>query len=348
MEKEWAIFLAFVALVAMLVFSFSRPRTISAHLPHPLNVTLDYINPFNNRTLHVTGWSTGNILAGEVDLFVGDGDYGAMNIGDSIQLAHLDGIGQLGDLNVTNIFILRHFEDVAKNNISFLFTSQNLVRLAIPVAGADFATYNPRSQMIGGDLGQQNDDDMIRCSKQGYTFIDCTTDVTGADLGVQDDLEVRGNIFGSVPYGEMWFHNDSATGFPTVIVSSDTWTNVSGFDQTTDANQTLNEFNFSGGNVLSPNHDGVYHAGYSVSFQKLTAAGVVQEFKTILFVNGESMNSTETHRTIQRADEVGVVGGTAIFTLLAGDIVYLRVQAVANTVDFGIHAASVNLFRIGN
>ena len=38
-------------------------------------------------------------------------------------------------------------------------------------------------------------DTYTNCTAQGYTKIDCNTDLTGADLGVQDDLEVKDTGF---------------------------------------------------------------------------------------------------------------------------------------------------------
>lgn len=315
----------------------------------PLNVTLDEINaPGENRTLFVSGWSTGDVLNDQVDLFVGRDDYGVLGIGDSVQIAVIDGVGQIGSLNLSNVMLIRHFEDVALNNISLLFTSQNQVRLAIPIPGVDFATYNPRSQMIGGDLGQQNNNNIIRCSEQGYTFIDCDTSGTGADLGVQDDLEVRGSAFINLPHGNMWLHNDSTMGHETIISASDTWTNVSGFNQTDEANQTLSGVSFINGNALQVSTAGLYHVTYAMSYQKLTGAAINHEFKTIIFVGTTEQDSLETHRTMKEADAVGAVAGTAILDLAVNDYIYLTVQGVGNSIDIGTHAASVVLTRMGN
>lgn len=347
MDKSILLVAPLLAILAVMVMSQGQRVSVTGA---PLNVTHFFINqPEENITLHVAGWSTGNVLNDEIDLFVGDGQHGALAIGDSIQIAELDGVGMVGNLNVSNTMLIRHYEDDGLNNISLLFTSQNQVRLAIPVNGVDFATYNPRSQMIGGDLGQQNENDIIRCSQQGYDLIDCDTAGTGADLGVQDDLQVRGNSFINLPYGNMWFHNDSANGVLTVISSDDTWTNVSGFNQATDADQALSNVTFVNGNALSPDFNGVYHLTYSMSFEKITGAAVNHEFKTIIFVNGEPLNSTETHRTIMSGSSVGVVSGTTlIVNLNASDVVYLAIQGVGNDEDIGTHAASVNMFRMGN
>lgn len=343
-------FLPFILLFPLAIF-FLAPLFIDplvSNRPHPRNVTLDYANFLNNNTLHVSGWGTGDPLNNEIDLFVGVGKFGALSIGSDAQISRLDGVGQIGDLNLSHVFLFSHDENPIVNNISFLFTSDNKLRLVIPVAGDSLATYNPRSQMIGGDLGQQYSNDVVVCPAQGYKYIDCKTDLTGADLGVQDDLEVRGNIYGSVPYGNMWFHNDMTNGNQTVISLEDTWTNVSGFSQVGGSDQILNGFTFTNGNALTPEFDGIYHVSYSLSYQKLTGSAVNHEFKTILTINGVIQYNTETHRTIKQNDAVASVGSTAIFNLTAGDIIYLQVQGVGNDVDIGSHAGTVVLTRIGN
>lgn len=139
----------------------------------------------------ITGYNTGDVLNDEIDLYVGD-EFGALEIGN-IQLFQSNLV--LGDLDVNGTFITRHTG--GNSNIRFAWAgADNLIRLAIPKEGIHFAIYNPRSEMIGGDLGQAFDNDMVNCTAQGYRYIDCSTDITGADLGVQDDFEFHGSLFG--------------------------------------------------------------------------------------------------------------------------------------------------------
>lgn len=152
----------------------------------------------------IGGYNTGDVLNDEIDLYVGD-DYGAMQIGN-IQMFQSDIM--LGSLNANGTFFIRHLG--GNSTIRFAWGgADNKVRLAIPKEGPEYALYNPRSEMIGGDLGQAFNNEMINCTAQGYRFIDCTTDVTGADLGVQDDFELHGDLFGG--NGTWNITNDSVT-----------------------------------------------------------------------------------------------------------------------------------------
>jgi len=56
------------------------------------------------------------------------------------------------------------------------------------------ASVFPRSLMIGiGDL--QIDSDYSKCLTHGAKYIDCSTDLTGGDLFVKDDIELGGDIY---------------------------------------------------------------------------------------------------------------------------------------------------------
>lgn len=84
------------------------------------------------------------------------------------------------------------------SNITFALLSDN-GRFLIPKAGVGLATWNSRSMMIGGNLDVSSasgiNETRVLCSAQGFTKIDCDANLTGADLGVQDDLEVKDTGF---------------------------------------------------------------------------------------------------------------------------------------------------------
>ncbi len=149
-----------------------------------------------NATQDMNGFSTGDALAGEFDLIVGvpgDGFGGCLKIGD-YDICDTGNMGVVDNLNLDNFLIFRDMD--GDSNISFMFiTPGTLPRFVIPREGPDFATNNFRSFILGGDIGQALDEDIIRCSANGYDKIDCDTNATGADLGVQDDAQIRGSLF---------------------------------------------------------------------------------------------------------------------------------------------------------
>ena len=135
----------------------------------------------------------------DYDISIGDCDvsptYGIARLGDSI-------IGRtsynVASLDLDGSFIIRNVGAPATSNIEFAFAeSTNDVRFAIPKSGAGNATYNPRSMLIAGPAPA--DDAMVTVGYwQGQGIFDnlvCNTGLDGADLGVQNDLEVEGDIF---------------------------------------------------------------------------------------------------------------------------------------------------------
>lgn len=68
-------------------------------------------------------------------------------------------------------------------------------RMVFPAAGAGSATYNARSMIIAGPTTNTATDYL--CSTWAFWALDCSTDTTGADLGVQDDLQVGDTITAS-------------------------------------------------------------------------------------------------------------------------------------------------------
>ncbi len=141
--------------------------------------------------LEVDGFGSGDIVNSEVDARFG-GTNGLIQIGQT-QIGHI-GVA-FGALDMNGTMVFRNANNDANNDIEFgLFSPLNVFSFAVARPAIGLATYNPRSFMIGGDLNQTLTSGIVNCTAQGYTFIGCDTDLTGADLGVEDDLEVRGSV----------------------------------------------------------------------------------------------------------------------------------------------------------
>ncbi len=148
----------------------------------------------------VTGqWTLARYGTGAItsyDVIVGaPADYGMLQIGNA-------SFGRTS-YNVTNLdldgtMLFRNIGAPATSNIEFVFAeSANAIRFAIPKSGTGFATYNARSMLIAGPAAL--DDTIVTIGYwQGQGIFDnlvCDTGGDGADLGVQNDLEVEGDIF---------------------------------------------------------------------------------------------------------------------------------------------------------
>ncbi len=151
----------------------------------------------DNGVVSVPAIGSGDVT--DYDFNVGDTttpDYGIIRIGNSI-------IGRTS-YNVANIhldgaFIIRNVGGPVTGDVEFIVTEStgNTCRFALPKSGVGLATYNPRSMLIAGPAPA--DTDFVKVSywqTQGiFHNLVCDTSGVGADLGVQNDLEVEGDIF---------------------------------------------------------------------------------------------------------------------------------------------------------
>lgn len=149
-----------------------------------------------NEVVTIPGIADGGLI--NYDLKVGDTTtpgYGMMQIGNA-------SIGRTS-YNVANVdldgaVIFRNLGGPETGLIEFLWEEgSGATRLALPTSGAGNATYNPRSMLLAGPAPA--DTDMVTVGYwQGQGIFEnlaCDTAGDGADLGVQNDLEVEGDIF---------------------------------------------------------------------------------------------------------------------------------------------------------
>lgn len=130
------------------------------------------------------------------DITIGNSlDYGIARIGNAV-------FGRTnyntGSLDLRGAVILWNQGGPVAGQIEFAIAeSTTAIRFAIPKSGVGNATYNPRSMLLAGPAPA--DDDMVTVGYwQGLGIFDnlaCDTGTDGADLGVQNDLEVEGDIF---------------------------------------------------------------------------------------------------------------------------------------------------------
>jgi hypothetical protein len=133
------------------------------------------------------------------DVTVGDvvtPDYGIVRIGNSI-------IGRTNNItgyNLDGAFITKNVGGPVTGDIEWaVIDSGNLVRFALPKSTAGNATYNPRSMLIAGPAVADSDIVTIAYWDTAGTFdqtrIPCNTAVNGADLGVQNNVEIGGDAW---------------------------------------------------------------------------------------------------------------------------------------------------------
>ncbi len=134
------------------------------------------------------------------DLLVGDvltPDYGMIRIGDLVVGRTSYNVGNC-DLNGSVVF--RNMGSPPTSNIEFVFTESggDAIRFALAKSGPGLATYNPRSMIIAGPAVLNDEVVTVGYWQTNNNIFDnlaMDTNTYGADLGVQNDLEVEGDFF---------------------------------------------------------------------------------------------------------------------------------------------------------
>jgi hypothetical protein len=134
---------------------------------------------------------------GEFDLIVG-GTYGGLSLGN---VGIYSSSFSASNLDLDKAVLFRQEGSIGVGNdpgIEFAWMEQgNTIRMAIPESGADNATAMIRSVTVAGPYSSGIGNDIVSCDQWAAydSNIDCDTSGTGADLFVQDDLEVEGTLF---------------------------------------------------------------------------------------------------------------------------------------------------------
>lgn len=132
------------------------------------------------------------------DVTVGNGTEGMIKIG-SVFLGQAD--ETIAGVVHDGVFYIVNPTSTVSDLAAVFIDETGVARLAIPVAGNDLAAWFPRSVVVGPAATMATMDEGIHCndapSSLNFSHIDCDTDGSGADLGVQDDIEALGSIYSS-------------------------------------------------------------------------------------------------------------------------------------------------------
>ena len=191
----------------------------------------------------------------------------------------------------------------------------------------------------------------MRMTSKGYFGINeddpqAFLDVNGnsiikGDLYVGEDLNVTGNFTGNQIYGEMWYHNHTAT--TLTFVSADTWYPIF---FSSDGN--VNGFTYTGGFLTESNLttqvEGLYQATYMASG---SGKDNHNYFSTVL-VNGVERPECSSHKTMSAGGDITTMNGNCFISLSIGDDVQVATMDYDGTGDGNYYGGNLNLLRIGN
>ncbi len=147
------------------------------------------------------GWGSGMPISGQTDIHLGtqQTDGGGIRIGNTT-ITHRATSTPLGPLNIGGSTIVDNQGDPKGNSVYIFSGVGNTIAFAIPKVEPGLATINTRSMIVAGPSA--NNDNIFQNTTWGFNNLDMDVTTTGADLGVQDDIQVLGDIYlGGNMYG---------------------------------------------------------------------------------------------------------------------------------------------------
>ena len=186
--KIFALFIVFTLWLGVIVFGRGRYDYNYGDFPGAVNI---------EGVTTIIGNADGALT--NYDLLVGDTatpDYGMICFGKGVIGRTSYNVAKV-DLDGTVLF--RNLGGPETGLIEFLWEEGNgSTRFALPTSGVGNATYNARSMLITGPAPA--DANMVtvgywQTNNNIFHNLACDTSGIGADLGVQNDLEVEGDIF---------------------------------------------------------------------------------------------------------------------------------------------------------
>jgi len=151
------------------------------------------------------------------------------------------------------------------------------------------------------------------------------------------DLDVTGNITGNQIYGEMWYHNHTATELDFAVDGL--------FYNLTFDNSDLNGFTFNDAeDSLTP----LVNGKYKVSWMASGDGQNNHEYYTTILVNGVDYDRCEAHKKMTAGGDIVTMTGNCFVDLVTTDYVQLGTADVGATGTGNYYSANLNLIRIGD
>lgn len=174
------------------------------------------------------------------------------------------------------------------------------------------------------------------------TYNPATDDLTiDKEVNIAENLNISGNFTGNQIYGEMYYHNDTATSLNFAV--DGTYYNIF----MTDADY-LNGFTFNGGFGLTSNLTAQVDGVYKASFFAVGDGQNNHEYHSAVFVNAVEQDNCEAKKKMSAGGDITTMNGDCFIRLNVGDVVDLRIADMGSTGTGNYYDGNLNLVRIGN
>jgi len=151
--------------------------------------------PGDTAIVNIATADPGRFMTGEADAHFGDSTGGIVQAGMGRIGMHSDTTYNTGLLNLDRTMLFMN-NGSPPGNFEFLFCEtfgNSAIRLGIPKSGAGLGTWNARSGFFAGPSVYH--DSAAIGTYWGFDSLAMDTDTDGADLGVQNDVQINGELF---------------------------------------------------------------------------------------------------------------------------------------------------------
>jgi len=200
--------------------------------------------------------------------------------------------------------------------------------------GLDWDSTSDYLQIINS--GYSGSNGVINILSSGYVGIGTTTPQNTLNV-LGDFNQSNGNSTINLIYGEMWYHNHTATQLN--FASDGLFYNLT-FD-----NSLVNGFIFNDANdYLEAQIGGIYKASYMASGDGQNN----HEYYTSVFINGANQDKCESHKKMVAGGDIVTMTGSCLLSLSVGDKVKLATADIGSTGTGNYYSSELNLVRVGN
>jgi polygalacturonase len=206
-------------------------------------------------------------------------------------------------------------------------------------------TYDGIAFTAGGTNLICSENIVVNANRYSYYFDSSLQETAQGNTLIASGTGTRNNDIeqiGTIPYGQMWYHNDSAP--YTIALTTGTPAKIACFDTASDG-QNLNGFTYST-SALTCLIAGTYKVNYSQTMGSSTSNHI---YRTRIAINGVEQLSTASHTKPSNSTDERASSGCGIIALNVNDVVTIQMtDTTAGNSTATLFSLNVNLDRVGN
>lgn len=214
------------------------------------------------------------------------------------------------------------------------------------VQNSSFSLYSPSFGIKGkatASTFKYFEGDYLRIATLDNAIVDKSQDIlieTGT-VKINGNLNVSGNFTGNQIYGQMYYHNYTATSLNFAVQSTyyPLW-----FVNSSEKNG----FTFEGGWLVHSNLTAQYSGLYQLNFYAVGSGQNNHEYHLVPFKNSDELEQCEVMKQMSAGGDITPMNGNCLVRLTVGDRINIRISDYSGTGAGNYYGGNVNLVRVGN